>query len=71
MANTLRNFKLDNDLFHQFEFVAFVNKRTVTAEITEGMKRTVAEFKKANPTLVTAGFLPMTEERKLKQAEKI
>lgn len=67
--STLRNFKIDDELFFQYEFVAAQNKRTVTAQLTEDIKAAVDEFKRNNPKLVnkSTGRLPMTDDRMIKQ----
>lgn len=63
-SNTLRNFKINDDLFYQYEFVATQNMRNVTAQLTEDIKKVVDSYKKSNPGLVDKnGNLPYTDKR--------
>lgn len=65
-TGTLRNFKLNDNLFYEYEWIATFNMRNVTAQLTEDIKAIVEKFKKENPQFVnTDGTLPLIEKRRI------
>lgn len=65
---TLRNFKVEDDVFYPFEYVAEQNNRSTTRELAEVMKSSVEQFRRANPDKVdeNTGQLPYSSSRKIK-----
>lgn len=61
---TLRNFKFEDDLFYDFEYVAEESSRSTTAEMAEAMKQAVAQYKRLNPHKIQKdGSLPRSKGR--------
>lgn len=60
----IRNFKFEDELFYDFEYVAEEHSRSATAEMTESMKVAVAQYKRLNPHKIQAdGSLPKSKSR--------
>lgn len=61
---TLRNYKLPDDIFYDFEYIAEEENSNNTAEIVRAMKSKIKEYKKYNPDKVLEnGRLPFSKTR--------
>lgn len=70
---TLRNFRLPDEVFFEFEYLSEELNSTSTAEMVKAMRKSIEAYKKKNPLLIKKdGRFPLTKSRirKMKQPQK-